>query len=538
MSTPTLHRGAASSHRPAASPVRAAAAALALVLLVASACRATGSGDATAPGDEEAASPAISSSLDGPRLGRPGTNTYSMAFPTGVRATSGILLEKEMPSEVIRGVEFEYHILVENLTDRTLEAVEVVDALPEGVEITATEPEAKLVGRDAIWRLGALPEHSRKILSVRGVPGDVAAFATHATVTYESRLTAGAKVIAPALELEMEVPGEALACDPLPVTFRVANVGSGDAREVRVVEELPEGLRTSAGRQRVVLEFGTLAGGQSKERTVDVVADAAGAYTQAATAEGAGGLAAESTPVTTVLRRPRLTLAVEAPERIEVLRPISGRVVVSNTGDAPSEVVTLLAEFPARTEVRSATGDAAVAEDPDAGASIAWEVQPLAVGESRAFEYAVASLTGRAFIAKVSASGRCAGETTATARTDVAGRPAVVVEASGGAAGPGETITAELVLENVGSSADTGLTVSCVVPDGVTIAAATGGEGAAIEGARATFQPIPELAPGARVVLRLELTAAGAARGDLRVELTTDDRESALRDSATLVFGE
>ena len=508
------------------------------MLLAASACRAPGSGDAAPSVGGAPAGTAISSSLDGPRLGRPGTNTYSMAFPTGVRATSGVLLEKEMPREVIRGVEFEYRIAVENLTEQTLDAVEVVDALPEGVEITATEPEAKLVGRDAIWRLGALPKRSTKILSVRGVPGDIAELTTRATVTYEARLTASADVIAPELEVEMEVPAEALACDPLPVTFRVANVGSGDAREVRVVEELPEGLRTSAGRQRIVLEFGVLAGGQSKERTVDVVADAAGAYTQAATAEATGGLTAQSAPVTTVLRRPRLTVSVGVPERIEVMRPIAGRVVVSNIGDAPSEAVTVRAEFPARTDVQRASEGAAVSPDLDAGASIAWELPPLAVGESRALDYVVASRTGRAFIARVSAIGRCAGEVTGTARTEVEGRPAVLVEATGGAAAVGETLTAELVLENVGSSVDTGLTVSCVAPDGVTIAAATGGEGAAIEGTRATFQPIPELAPGARVVLRLELTAEAAARGDLRVELTTDDRESVLRDSATVSFGE
>lgn len=545
MPTPTTARGAAAPlrRRTATAAAHLLLALLASALLLqAAACRGAvtagdGAGGDGTGGDGTQSGPAITSSLDGPRLGRPGAQTYSMAFPSGVRATSAVMLEKEMPREVIRGVEFEYRLAVENLTDRTLDAVEVVDALPEGLEVTATEPEAKLVGRDAIWRLGALPPHSTKNLSVRAVPGDLGKMTTRATVTYEARLAATAEVIAPSLELELLAPAEALACDPLPVTFRVENVGMGDAREVRVVEELPEGLRTSAGRQRVVLDFGTLAGGQSKERTVEVLTDAAGPITQSATAEGAGGLSAESAPITTVLRSPRLTVAIEAPERIEVMRPMPGRVVVSNTGDAPTEVVEVRVELPAGTDVQSASVGGGIGTiEGEAGVGVTWDLQPLAVGESREFTYVAVSPTGRAFIAEVEARGRCAGLVTATARTVVEGRPAVAVEATGGEAAVGEDLTVVLVLENHGSSPDTGLTVSCVAPEGVTIASASGGEGALIEGARATFEPIPELAPGARVVLRLTLTAEARAGGDVRVELMTDDRESTLRDAARVAF--
>ena len=152
------------------------------------------------------------------------------------------------------------------------------------------------MGDKAVWDLGALPAGSTKTLTVKGVPSEIGALKTCATVQYEAKLCATTNVVAPALEVLLTAPAEGLACDPLDVTVKVTNAGTGDARNVRVTEELPEGLTTLAGQRRILMDFGTLSSSQSKEQTVKLKAARGGAYTQTASAEANGGIAAAAAP--------------------------------------------------------------------------------------------------------------------------------------------------------------------------------------------------------------------------------------------------
>src|SRR6267142_2366262 len=68
----------------------------------------------------------------------------ALAYPTGNRASSAILVERISPAEVRLGQPYEYSIKVTNLTNATLSGVIVREKLPGDFSITKTEPAAKV----------------------------------------------------------------------------------------------------------------------------------------------------------------------------------------------------------------------------------------------------------------------------------------------------------------------------------------------------------------------------------------------------------
>ena len=70
---------------------------------------------------------------------------YALAYPTGDRASSSILLEKAGPAEVRVGQPYEYTITVTNLTDAPLSGVTVFESLGQNVEFDSSTPPAQIV---------------------------------------------------------------------------------------------------------------------------------------------------------------------------------------------------------------------------------------------------------------------------------------------------------------------------------------------------------------------------------------------------------
>ena len=69
-------------------------------------------------------------------------------------------------------------------------------------------------------------------------------------------------------------------------------------------------------------DFGALASGQSKEKTISVTASATGEFRHEVRAVAAGGLTVEASPVTMVLYEPRLALTIDAPKEARAATPI------------------------------------------------------------------------------------------------------------------------------------------------------------------------------------------------------------------------
>ena len=462
-----------------------------------------------------------------------GARVVSMAFPTGERATSAVMLEKEMPSEVILNNEFEYRIRVQNLTDRALQSVRVTDVVPSGFEVTSTEPGGNVVEGKATWDLGSLAPRSAKTLSVRGRATEMGEITACASVDYESSLCATTTVVSPAIEVVVEVPAEALACDPFETVVTVTNSGTGEARDVKVTNELPEGLTTPTGQRRIVIDFGTLGSAQSKERKIRLKASKAGSFTQTATAEGAAGLASSSAPATIKLVEPELALQMSAREQVLATQPFETTLRLENTGDGPSEDTIVRVKLPRNSEVLESSDDA---EESSTG--LTWKLGTLEPGESRDLTYRLKGTLNGTLVAEAKAVGRCADEQTATARTDVRGKAALKLELADESdlILVGDSVTYKIEVLNQGSAPDKDIVLTCTVEEGVEILSTSGDAEGTIDGRTVTFAPIPSLAPGEEVTLEVTVKSSREFDSRFGVSMMSAELERPVEENESTNF--
>lgn len=462
----------------------------------------------------------------------PEATRVTMAFPTGERSTSAVLLEKEVPGEVILGQEFEYRIAVKNLTDGTLDAVRLTDSIPPGFNVTGTEPVADTVGASASWLLGALGPGASKSVTVRGKATEVGQITTFATVDYESSLRSSFAVVSPALELQLAAPAEGLSCDPFDLTVTVTNAGTGDARDVRVIDELPEGLTNLYGHRRLEIDFGTLASAQSKERTVKLKASRAGAFVHTATAES-GGIKAEAIPVTTTLRQPVLALTLTGSEKAYAGRPVKAALTVTNNGDAVSEDTLIRVKLPSGFRAVSFSEGGT-----DSKNAVTWDLGEVAPGDSREFALELRGSSSGVMVTEARATGRCADEQIATLQTLVTGIPALVLQLDDESdlILVGEEVTYSIAVENQGSAADTAIVIACEFDDGIEVLGISGDALATVSGKTILFNTIPSLAPGERVELKVTVKSSKEQDSRFTVSLTSKQKVRPITENESTNF--
>lgn len=429
-----------------------------------------------------------------------GPRRISMAFPSGDRSTSAVLLEKVLPDEVLKGRPFEVLLVVRNLTDRPLVDVRLTDRVPAALSVLSREPAATVEGDAATWDLGQLAPRASKTVRIRAVADAPAKLATSTTVEYESRLDAAIEVTDPVLEVRLEAPEEALRTVPFEMVVTVSNVGTGDARGVRVQEELPDGLLTSDGLGRIAMDLGTIEEARSVSRSVTLRAESAGPFVQSVTARSAAGLEASASPVTTVVRMPRLDLEMAGDAEVRAGRPFGATLRLANMGDGTSESTSVEVQLPQGVRALEVSEGGGVA-----GGAVRWRIGPLAPGESASFDLRMRAPEGGVLVTEATASGRGADAARATLRTSVEGVAALGLTVSDGSdlVPVGEEVTYLIVVENEGAGADEAVTVTATLEEGIEFVRSAGAADAVVEGRTVRFDPIPSLAPGARVELRV-----------------------------------
>ncbi|HWQ91463.1 MAG TPA: DUF11 domain-containing protein, partial [Clostridia bacterium] len=290
----------------------------------------------------------------------------SMAFPTGLRESSGLLVEKSVPVEVMLGQPFEYIYKVSNLTDYPLSSVTLFDHVSPNFTPSEANPKpSDLKENTATWQLGNLGPKESKTVRVRGVTKDESPISTCGWATYMPILCDDVKVVKPALQLVKRAPAEVVICDPIAMTLSVKNSGSSALTAVKVQDSLPQGL-TSDDKQTLTFDAGNLAPGESKEFKFNATASAPGKFVNVAKATSSQGVEAEAS-ATTVVRQPVLAITCKAPDQRYMGRPFDVCFNVVNKGDIASAGTVVEVAVPAGLTFRSATAGGQVS-----GGKVVW----------------------------------------------------------------------------------------------------------------------------------------------------------------------
>ena len=271
-----------------------------------------------------------------PAGGQEGIMRHALAVPTGDRRTSTVLVEQLLPQEARLNRPYDYRICVTNLTDAPLAGVTVRERLPENFTISKSQPEAKGENGWTTYAVGELPPLGSRTIEVSGVPKAEGKLNTCLAVDYKPTLCASADVINPVLKLTKEGPKDADICEGIRYRYVVSNTGTGTEHDVVIEDQLPEGVTTDDGKRTISIRVGDVPQSTSKEFNVRVKAVRTGQYASAAVAKSPGGGEVKSEEVSTLVRQPKLDVAVSGPEKEYINKTATYQVSVKNNGDAPA----------------------------------------------------------------------------------------------------------------------------------------------------------------------------------------------------------
>jgi len=443
-----------------------------------------------------------------------GSSIVSKTYPW---AECGVVqLDKTMPKEVGLNKPFNYTLRIANLTNTTLNDVIVTEDLPDNFKFLSSNPSAQQDEDNVLfWEIATLGPKAVTQISISGLATYIDTL-KHCTtvVTPVVPACASVQVIQPELKLTRTAPTEVLVCDPIQVRYVVTNSGTGYVPNVKIVETLPAGLRTTGGKTEVVFDAGTLMAGQSQQFSAELRATKTGQYVSKASANSTMGLRAESATTTTAVTQPILAVQKTGPERQYIGRPVTYQITVTNKSDVAARNTVIEDMIPDGVNSVRGTAGAKLL-----GPKLVWELGTLEPGTSESVKISFTPTKAGTLINSATASAYCAEAVTSTVRTVVAGIPAILMEVSDveDPVRVGERATFVIRIKNQGSATATNIRIACMLEDYVRYVSSAGATSGTSDGQTVRFVPLGTLAPQAEVAWRVVVEAVRP--GDMRFKV-------------------
>lgn len=387
-----------------------------------------------------------------------------MYLPTGDRATSAVSLRAEMPREVLANANFSYNVEVCNLTSLTLSNVVVTHSL-DGARMGSSD----IPGSGGGFAVGELGPKACKTIKVNATAGASGSVRACSGATWQNSICCTTNVVNPQLKITKSVtPAEITPCDTVTYTIEVTNTGTGVASNVKVADNLPQGLTTADGKTAWNWEVGSLAAGQTQRRTFTAKPTAkSGSFVNNASVTADNNLSAKTSDVTFVVKQPVLAITKVCPPNVRLGKPATFEITVTNNGDAVAKSTVVEDTLPAGSTVVSASDGGTAA-----AGKVTWNLGDLAPKASKKL---TVTLNLGAAVGNVqnSASARavCADPVTANCSTGVTGAPDIatlVTDDNVDIVLVGDNQTYRVEVKNQGQINLTNVKMVVTLPEGLT----------------------------------------------------------------------
>ncbi len=440
----------------------------------------------------------------------PGSSVISRTYPW---PECGIVqLDKIMPNEIGLNRSFNYTIKITNLTESKLTDIVITELLPDNFKYMSSNPAAKHEEKKLTWDIPTLGPKARQQYTVSGMATYTASLKyCTSVITPVIPACAVVEVIQPELKLTKTAPAEVLLCDLIPVRFVATNSGTGSIQNVKIVENLPAGLRTTDGKSQLVFDAGTLGAGQSRQFTAELRATQTGTFVSSAVASSTTGLSVESSATTTSVGMPVLAISKTGPERLYIGRPAEYEITITNTSDVSAKNAILEDTIP-----DGVSGVKATAGAKPAGSKLIWEFGTLEPNASKDVRVTYTPTKAGTLINSATVTAYCAEAVTSTMRTSVTGIPALSMEVVDieDPVRIGTRATYVIRVENQGSATATNIRIACFLENNVQYISSAGATASSKEGQTVRFFPLGSLAPKAKAAWRVVVEAVRP--GDVR----------------------
>lgn len=447
----------------------------------------------------------------------------AMAYPTGDRKTSTLLLEKTGPKAIRVGQPYQYQLKLTNLTDAPLGGVAIREHLGEGFTVSNSDVKPTQEDGQNVYQIGELKARESRTIAITGTAAGTTPISSCTSVTFNPTLCTVAQVIAPQVTVAKAGPAQADVCEEIVYKYTVTNTGTGAETNVKVEDKLPDGLTTVDGKNVVAFTVDEVPQGKSREFTARLKAARTGDYSSQATATSLSGNV-QSAAVATKVVAPELKVAVKGPEREFIGKTVTYDVSVQNSGSAPAREATLAFNGAPKDARLVAVGNegAGEGEARTAAARVGNDgaLGEIAPGQTRLYRVTVPATEAGTITVNAVAKARCATDATAMASTRVEAIPALLLEVVDNT-DPiriGENVVYTITVKNQGTGNDSNVSVTATLPTELQFVQAGGvTKSAAPQGQVVRFAPVGTLAPGKFAEWTLEAKAIKA--GDVRFQL-------------------
>lgn len=259
-----------------------------------------------------------------------------------------VTIKADHPAQIEVGRPYEYTLHVTNTSqDTALTQVKVKQSLSDGFSIESSEPKPDGDSeKEATWTIATLEPGETQQIKVKATSDQEGDLNQCLAVTYTPSVCLTAKVVKPEIDLSKEMPETASLCEQVTAIYRVHNSGSGPAKDLLIVDELPEGLTLAGGEKKVEIPVDEVAAGQTREFKANLVAQKTGELGSRAIAKLGEEKEIRSSHVATTFGQAELDVTLDGPGAEYLRRPMTYTATVKNTGNAAALGAQLNIESP------------------------------------------------------------------------------------------------------------------------------------------------------------------------------------------------
>ncbi|MEX2670659.1 MAG: CARDB domain-containing protein [Phycisphaeraceae bacterium] len=492
--------------------------------------------------------------------------TGQFAYPTGDVETGTLLISKHLPGQVRAGAPFEYEITVMNLTDEPMENILITEELPPfltlhggatlnrldepaiagfengdqpgpseaddafviyspreepalademvfGIERSEKQTQPISGGE---WRIQRLEPNEMRTLRLVGVADEQGLAETLTSVQDEPAMTLAIDAVDPTIRIERWSPPMAMACETIPVFYRITNTSDATVSEILLAETLPEGQFFGEREDEITMEIGDLEPGEQVEFRIDTYVTEPGVYEGQVVATDRYGVSFESSTTTTQAVAPELQIDINMPDEAHTQQNVPITVAITNTGNAIAEDLRVRSMLPSDVTVRQVSDTGLIRNN-----EIEWVFAALEPGQTAELSLQLAAAQPGAVRMVVVADAECAEEQTVAAATQFQGVSSLRLELRDHAdpVPIGQQEQYSITLTNQGNMADENVEVIATVPDELRLIEALGPGEAEIDGQQVRFT-INRLRP--RQTISLQIITEALRPADVRFEVRVD----------------
>jgi uncharacterized repeat protein (TIGR01451 family) len=297
-------------------------------------------------------------------------------------------------------------------------------------------------------------------------------------------------------------------------------------------------MLTSDGSQEVSFKIASLDVGQTRKFEAVLNADQPGEFASRATATSATGGATQSNTPRTYVRHPVLTISKASPVKDFVGKPITFEFTITNKGDGVAENTVIVASVQDGINFESAT-DQGVYTHSSPG-QVTWNVGAIAPNTTKVVRMTLASNFKGEMVSTATATAHCAESVATTAKTTIAGIPALRVEVIDidDPIKIGDNETYIVTVTNQGSSNITNVRVSCEIEDQMSYISSTGPTKAELVGNKINFQPLLNLSANDKAIWQITVKAVGPGDLRFRTEVSGDQFKRPVNETEATTFYE